>query len=194
LYSPGNKRDRQYGSISEIRQDHLKRYFFAAEVLKEGRVLDAACGCGYGSWILHNARNDVTAVDIEPEAIAYGQRYYQGPAYICQSAEDTKGEWDAFVTFETLEHLASPEILLGNVKAQTLIASVPNENLNPFNPELFKEDKYPHRRHYTPEQFEALLKMGGYKVMEWFCQKDKVGDIHTGSDGIFLIAYCSRLP
>lgn len=192
MYSPGDKKDRQWGSIDKIRPDHLKRYFFAANIFQREKVLDAACGIGYGSWILHGAGNEVTAVDICQEAIDYGKRYYQGPTYICQRAEEVKGEWDAFVSFETLEHLDSPGTLLRNVKAKALLASVPNENLNPFNPETFKGDEYPHKRHYTPEQFEELLESAGWKVKELFCQKDKLGDIYTGPDGIFTIAYATR--
>jgi len=177
---------RQYGPIHSIRRDHLQRYFFAAERLKGKRVLDLACGCGYGSWLLHEAGNEVTGVDIEPEAIAYAKKHYQGPSYLCQAGEETKGEWDALVTFETLEHLDKPEAVLA-IQAPLVIASVPNEERFPFRAEKFSGDKYPHKRHYTPMEFDLLLNEAGYGVTERWCQKDKHGDVVEGTDGMFLI-------
>jgi len=183
---------RQCGPIKSIRRDHTQRYQFAAERLKGKRVLDLACGCGYGSWILHQSGNEVTGVDIEPEAIAYAKEHYQGPTYICQAGEETKGSWDVLVSFETLEHLERPQDVLA-IGAKTLIASVPNEERYPFKAENFSGDKYPHQRHYTPEEFQKLLESAGYQVVEWFCQKDKKGDIVPGSDGMFLLAIGQRL-
>lgn len=184
---------RQYGSIDQIRRDHVQRYLFAANRIPRGsRVLDLACGCGYGSWIMHGAGLEVTGADIEDEAIAYAKRHYQGPAYLCQKAEDIEGSWDALVSFETLEHLENPSVVLGAVRAPLVLASVPNEDLYPFSVERFAGDKYPHKRHYTPGQFAELLRSCGVTEIEWFCQKDKFGDVVPGTDGIFLIAVGKR--
>lgn len=186
-YEHSNKRDRQYGPMEQIRPDHLKRYILATKYLQKMKVLDLACGCGYGSWLLHGAGNEVTGVDIEPEAIAYAEKHYQGPTYLCQPGEETQGEWDALVTFETLEHLDHPETILA-IEAPIVIASVPNEERNPFKAEKFAGDKYPHKRHYTPKQFEALLNDSGIQVVEWFCQQNKLGEIVPGTEGMFIIA------
>lgn len=179
---------RQYGSIEEIRPDHVKRYLFAASLIPKGStVLDIACGCGYGSWILHKAGLEVTGVDISGEAISYAEKNYQGPKYICADALEVKGNWDAIVTFETLEHLDRPEILLANLKGKGLVASVPNEEVMPFRAEHFAGDAYPHRRHYTPKEFDELLESTGHKVLRRYSQKDKRGEIEEGTDGMFLI-------
>lgn len=181
-------RTRQYGSIEQIRRDHVQRYIFAAKRLSGKRsILDLACGCGYGSWLLQATGAKITGVDISHEAISYAEKHYPGPAYLCQRGEDTKGEWEALVSFETLEHLDNPETVL-SIKAPLVIASVPNEERYPFSAEKFAGDAYPHKRHYTPGEFQALLESSGYQVAEWFCQKDKFGDIVPGTDGIFLIA------
>jgi predicted RNA methylase len=184
---------RQYGSLEQIRRDHVKRYLFAADRLRGKRVLDLACGCGYGSWILHGAGNEVTGADIEAEAIAYAKKNYQGPTYLCQAAEETKGEYDALVTFETLEHLDDPSIVLKAVQAPLVIASVPNEERYPFSVERFAGDAYPHKRHYTPKQFDELLESAGFKIRERFCQPSKhEGDLQEGTDGLFLIYVANR--
>jgi 2-polyprenyl-3-methyl-5-hydroxy-6-metoxy-1,4-benzoquinol methylase len=185
---------RQYGrTVSEIRPDHVKRYELAARYAS-GRVLDAACGCGYGSSILRGAAREVLGLDIEPEAIEWAKRYYPGD-YVLGKIEDEPwtGSFETVVSFETLEHLKDPRVALNAFRRActgSLIASVPNELRFPFSAEKFAGDKYPHQRHYTPEQFEELLDSCGFAVMEYFCQKDKRGEIHGGVDGMFLVVIC----
>ena len=183
---------RQYApTIDGIRPDHVARYQFASEVIpKNTYTLDLACGCGYGSWLMEKAGLFVTGVDIEPEAIAYAQRHYKGPTYLCKEAADVKGKWGALVSFETIEHLKNPAQLFQGIEARRLICSVPNEDLYPFSADTFKSDKYPHLRHYTPSQLEAFLESVGYGVESWHCQKDKRSPVTEGKDGMFLIAVC----
>jgi hypothetical protein len=52
-----------------------------------------------------------------------------------------------------------------------------------FDPEKFKDDPYPHLKHYTPEEFEELLDKANFSVISKFCQKDKKGEITLGTDG-----------
>lgn len=189
MYEHSDKRDRQYGTLDQIRSDHIRRYMLAASLIPAGqRVLDLACGCGYGSWLMHAAGLNVMGIDVSEEAIDYAMRNYPGPHYLRESAENVKAEVDALVTFETLEHIQDPAALLRNVRAKILIASVPNEDVMPFRKEKFAEDAYPHLRHYTPAEFESLLSEGGYKVDRMCCQKDKHGMIIDGTEGMFLIA------
>lgn len=185
---------RTYGTLSEISDHHLKRYEFAITKIPKGsKVLDAACGCGYGSYLLHQAGFGVTGVDISDEAIRYAETFYAGPKFVCKDAYEIDGDWDALVSIETLEHLARPRDLLEAVRAPLLIASVPNENAYPFDPELFKGDAYPHQRHYTPEQFEDLLGSCGYRVKERFHQQNKMEcDVIPGTVGRFLVYCCER--
>jgi SAM-dependent methyltransferase len=186
---------RQWGkSLDEIRPDHVKRYQLAAQKIKpKGFVLDIACGCGYGSKLLHGLGFNVTGVDISEEAINYAREHHNGPNFIQGMAEDDYGPFDAVVSFETLEHLKDPLLALKNFEAPFLWASVPNEEKYPFSVERFKNDEYPHQRHYTPKQFDDLLREGGYEVFERYTQKDKQGDITRGTDGMFLIYGCRQV-
>jgi len=170
----------------------VKRYELAAKYAS-GRVLDAACGCGYGTSIL--SRNAVAVgIDYSPSAIDWAETYYPGPEYIRGKIEDEpwSGKFEAVISLETLEHLPKPSIALQAFRraGKVLIASVPNEELYPFRKENFSQDDSPHFRHYTPVQFQELLEGSGSKVSEKFCQKDKKGDIHGGTDGMFLIYVC----
>ncbi len=142
---------------------------------------------------MHGHGLEVTGADIEDEAISYAKKYYQGPTYLIQKAEEIAGSWDALVSFETLEHLEDPSVVLRAVRAPLVIASVPNEEMYPFSAEKFAEDKYPHKRHYTPKEFEGLLGECGIRVAEWYCQPDKnTGEIVPGTSGLFLIAVGMR--
>src|SRR5205823_2374054 len=55
---------------------HLKRYEFARPLCVGKRVLDAACGVGYGSFALAESAAGVVGADIDPEAIAYAREHY----------------------------------------------------------------------------------------------------------------------
>ena len=182
-------------SLEEVRPDHLERYLFAGTRLK-GRVLDAACGCGYGTHILKKAGCDVTGVDIDPTAIEFAERHWEGAKYACLdlNSQTPHEAFDAVVSFETLEHLVNPGIALkGFWKiAPMLICSVPNELLYPFRPETFKRDLYPHQRHYMPHQFSKILEDAGWGVEERHCQENKSAEVKPGIDGMFLIYVCKR--
>jgi ubiquinone/menaquinone biosynthesis C-methylase UbiE len=61
---------------------HLARYEFAARVARPGRLLDLACGVGYGTQ--HLLANDpalgpAVGVDVAPDAVAYATAHYGGP-------------------------------------------------------------------------------------------------------------------
>jgi 2-polyprenyl-3-methyl-5-hydroxy-6-metoxy-1,4-benzoquinol methylase len=189
--------DRQVNpTIKGIRPDHTYRYFWARDRALSP-VLDAACGVGYGSRIMADAGKDVVAVDIEPLAIQYGQRHYAHPHIHWITANLLDEPWGAeqfntVVSFETLEHLEWPDLALGSfhdalLDGGRLLVSVPNEERMPFKAENFTKDTYPHRRHYTPEQFEKLLTDNGFEVTYRGSQPSKESAVHDGTHGLFLV-------
>lgn len=115
---------------------HLERYQFAAQHAQGTSILDMACGCGYGTFLLaqQHPEKQVTGVDLDPEAIAYAQQHYQSDnlQFICANAEQFSAlqPFDTIVSLETIEHLPCPVTLASNqVKLLSasgrLIASVP---------------------------------------------------------------------
>jgi 2-polyprenyl-3-methyl-5-hydroxy-6-metoxy-1,4-benzoquinol methylase len=97
-----------------ILQIHLRRYETAARYAKGKRVLDIACGVGYGSKRLQLAgATSVVGVDLSQETLAEARKNHQIPGlqFVCANAETF--EWpepfDLIVSFETLEHLPHPE-------------------------------------------------------------------------------------
>ena len=56
--------------------EHWHRYAAVAPLAQGRRVLDAACGEGYGSYLLSKSAASVIGVDVSPDAVAHaGQRY-----------------------------------------------------------------------------------------------------------------------
>src|SRR5713226_3208504 len=100
--------------------NHIRRYMFAAEKLKQFgkcRVLDVACGVGYGAKFLASECGcEVIAVDRDPGALELANSRFSHPAVSfvvddCHTLEKCgcEEEFDAIVSFETIEHLVEPE-------------------------------------------------------------------------------------
>jgi SAM-dependent methyltransferase len=136
---------------------HLARYEFAARHARPGRVLDMACGVGYGTRLLADrisGAREVVGVDRSPEAVQYAAERYGRPgvrfaAGDALAFEDPLG-FDSVVSLETVEHVADPERLLDRLVAALrpggiLVASVPttpSADVNPHHLHDFSERSF----------------------------------------------------
>lgn len=181
-------------TVDGIRRDHVARYEWAASRLhKNSKIVDIACGVGYGSNILAKAGLEVVGMDIDAEAVAYARKHYAHPRARFQvqdgSAPAELGKFDVAITFETIEHIEDPRPLLRSLRAAapTLLASVPNEDVFPYGNGIAY-----HFRHYTPGEFEALLNETGWDVVEWYGQETAESEVEKGVMGRTIIAACIR--
>ena len=92
-----------------IRLEHLHRYLLARELSKGQRVLDIACGEGYGSDLLAEVAEYVVGVDIAPDVVRHARVRYRRPnlafaAGDCVAIPLAGQSIDVVVSFETLEH------------------------------------------------------------------------------------------
>ena len=183
-------------SMADIRPDHLARYEAAKHWLKSngatGHILDAGCGVGYGSTLLAGAVTAVTAVDASLEAKALHEEHFarENVTFINANLFEAplQKAYDAVVSFEFLEHIHEAEeaVKLFGRLSRVLICSTPNEIVRPHKMEPVNPF---HVRHYTPEEFEALLSMGGFEVKGRFNQRDGADtQLRPGWDGKFMIA------
>lgn len=106
----------------EIWYEHYHRYALAARWCAGARTLDAACGEGYGSAMLASSAGSVEGVDVSAAAIEHASQRYGNLAGInfqvadCTALPYADDEFDRVVSFETLEHLAEHDRLLGEFR------------------------------------------------------------------------------
>jgi len=104
--------------VREIWYEHWARYAFAAGFARDKRVLDAACGEGFGSALLARAAREVTGLDVSAQAVAHAQARYGGIANLryvqgdCTQLDLADKSFDLVVSIETLEHVAAQEAMV----------------------------------------------------------------------------------
>jgi len=134
-------------------------------------------------------------MDIHAEAIYTAKEHYSGPEYVIGDIGNPPdlGMFRTVVSMETIEHLPDPLKALDwfrSICDGVLVCSVPNEEKYQFRADVFKDDEYPHLRHYTPTQFDELLWEAGWAPFDRQTQDSKVGDCRPGTDGLFLVYAC----
>ncbi len=116
---------------------HVARYQLAKSFIKNKRVLDIACGEGYGSALLKQwGAKEVVGVDISEGSILNARKNFssEGVIFICGNAEQMQSteKFDVIVSFETIEHISDPEAYLYSLKSVldergVVIISCPND-------------------------------------------------------------------
>lgn len=151
--------------VREIWYEHYHRYQFALPMARGLRVLDAACGEGYGSALLAREAASVLGLDVSADAVAHARARYGGSGVRFEQADVTalghltEASFDLIVSFETLEHLEAQETMLLGFRrllapGGVLLVSTPDKrnysDLTGFNNEH-------HVRELYRDEFEALL-------------------------------------
>lgn len=157
-----------------IERQHIMRYRFAARYIQAtSRLLDVACGGGYGSHFLAGMAQagTVFALDHCPRALAYAQAHYYRPNIkFCLgnalALPFPTGFFDMVVSFETIEHLPDGRRFLAEVRRVLkpggfFVCSTPNAAHS------FHQDY--HLKEYYPEEFFALVEEA-FPWVERYCQ------------------------
>jgi SAM-dependent methyltransferase len=145
---------------------HLAVYEWIAERVAGSRVLDMACGEGYGSYALRTTAASVVGVDGNPEAHEHARLRYTRPGLSFEwGAVETYGEpgsFDAVVFLQTIEHVADPAAVLAHFRSLlspggVAYVSTPNV-LTLAPPGAAKSDNPWHLREYRAEEFASLCR------------------------------------
>jgi len=141
---------------------HLVVYEWIAERVRGRRVVDMACGEGYGSDVLAGTAASVVGVDANPEAHEHARLRYrrQNLRFERDLVETFSEPCDAVVFLQTIEHVQDPGAILEHFKSMlapggTVYVSTPNL-LTLAPPGAEKSDNPWHVREYRAAEFRAL--------------------------------------
>jgi 2-polyprenyl-3-methyl-5-hydroxy-6-metoxy-1,4-benzoquinol methylase len=151
----------------------FRHYETAARYVKGKRVLDIACGSGYGSQMLRLAgASSVLGVDVCADTVQYAREHYQisGIEFICADAEQFQSSerFDVIVSYETIEHLHYPLRFLENihkllVPGGDFLLSMPLGETRHFDPY--------HLHAFSQQQVFTLLKTTGFLIDTYRCDE-----------------------
>ncbi len=143
---------------------HLVVYEWIAQRVVGERVLDMACGEGYGSDVLASRAAAVVGLDGNPEAHEHARlRYQRTNLRFERGTVETFGEpgsYDAVVFLQTIEHVQDPAAVLAHLRGLlapggVLYVSTPNV-LTLAPPGAVKSDNPWHVKEYRAHEFRQL--------------------------------------
>lgn len=146
-------------SPKRIEDDHVQRYRFAMQYVRGRRVLDIACGTGYGASLLGNAGATlVDGVDISDDVLAYAKSHYATKSIHFSMGDictfKSREPYEVITCFETIEHVRDYELALTNLRSLLktgglLLISSPNRIVT--SPQAASVDDKPKNRHHIRE-------------------------------------------
>ena len=158
--------------------EHWHRYSVMLRAARGRRVLDAACGEGYGSWLLADSATEVIGIDVDATAIEHAvARYAMHPnlRYIqasCTALPLATGSLDLIVSFETIEHLDAQEAMLSEFRrvlapSGALVLSSPNKAI--YSEETGYANEF-HVRELTRDELATML-LAHFPQQAWYGQR-----------------------
>jgi SAM-dependent methyltransferase len=141
---------------------HLAVYEWIAERTWGRRVVDLACGEGYGSAVLARTAASVVGVDANPEAFEHARLKYTTDRVTFERdlIETWTGDVDCVVFLQTIEHVQDPDAVLAHVRGligPSGVAFVSTPNLLTLaGPDAEKSGNPWHIKEYRAEEFREL--------------------------------------
>ncbi len=143
---------------------HLAVYEWIAARVTGRRVIDMACGEGYGSDLLARTAASVVGLEANPQAYEHARLRYRAPN-LCfeRGVVEGYGEsnaYDAIVFLQTIEHVHDPGAVLEHFRsilAPGGVAYVSTPNVLTLAPPGATKSGNPwHLKEYRPEEFTEL--------------------------------------
>ena len=157
--------------------EHWHRYAVVAPLVAGKRVLDAACGEGYGSYLLAQSAQAVDGIDLSAEAVAHAAQRYAKDNLTFRAGSVTAlplpdASVDVVVSFETIEHLTPQREMLAEFRRVlrpdgVLAISSPNRPV--YNEGGGVANHY-HVRELDRTELAALL-TPGFPQQAWYAQR-----------------------
>jgi SAM-dependent methyltransferase len=141
---------------------HLVVYRWIASRVGGRRVVDLACGEGYGSAELARTAASVVGVDANPDAFEHARLKYSGPklSFERNMIELWDGDVDCVVFLQTIEHVQDPDAVLARLRdliGPGGVAYVSTPNVLTLAPAGAERSGNPwHVREYQPGEYREL--------------------------------------
>ncbi|MGE0800689.1 MAG: glycoside hydrolase family 99-like domain-containing protein [Lautropia sp.] len=174
--------------VGDIELEHIHRYLLAEALVADRRVLDIACGEGYGSNILRRSAASVVGVDIDEAAVmhargAYAQDGLEFQVGSCAAIPLGDASVDVVVSFETIEHHDAHEAMMREIRrvlapGGLLVISSPDKREYSDVPRF--KNQY-HVRELYAEEFGELLGRH-FRHSRIYCQKVLYGSVIAARD------------
>lgn len=165
LAAIANRGERMVPEVSDGRTfwEHIYRYAFACRRVQGKRVLDVACGEGYGAAALLRAgASSVIGIDINERVCMHARARYDLDARVgtAENLPLADHSVDVIVSFETIEHVPSPSRFLDEcgrvlIPGGSLVVSTPNKEV--YSAPGAKANPY-HCSEMTEDEFVATLR------------------------------------
>jgi 2-polyprenyl-3-methyl-5-hydroxy-6-metoxy-1,4-benzoquinol methylase len=160
---------------------HLAVYEWIGARAAGLRMLDMACGEGYGSEVLSRSAASVVGVDANPEAHEHARlRYRRQNLRFERGLVQTYGErgsFDAVVFLQTIEHVHDPVAVLEHFRwtmATGAVAYISTPNLLTLAPRGAQKSANPwHLKEYRAQEFTELCRSA-------FDNVELLGVFHAG--------------
>jgi SAM-dependent methyltransferase len=126
------------------------------------KVVDLACGEGYGSAVLARTAASVVGVDANPDAFEHARLKYSGGnlEFERDMIETWSGDVDCVVFLQTIEHVQDPDAVLARLRdlvGPRGVVYVSTPNVLTLAPKGAERSGNPwHVREYRPEEYRAL--------------------------------------
>lgn len=185
--------------------EHYQRYNAVLNIVKGKKVLDAACGAGYGTALMASVAEEVTGIDISSEAISFANHRYSdisNARYLEASIAElpfSDNTFDVIVSFETIEHVNEDlqNKFLKEIKRclkddGILIISSPDKRTYSDLPDFHNEF---HVKEFYFDEFDAFLHRE-FKYVEHYLQgkHDLSGEmLYPAKDDTFSLRVLNKL-
>jgi SAM-dependent methyltransferase len=143
---------------------HLIVYEWIAQQLRGLRVIDMACGEGYGTEVLARVATSAVGVDANPEAHEHARLRYGRPnlRYVRDLIDSFAEDADAVVFLQTIEHLEDPGAALDHFRSlvgEQGVLYVSTPNVLTLAPKGAPRSGNPwHVHEYRADEFEGLCR------------------------------------
>tara|TARA_R100001460_G_scaffold24806_1_gene49802 strand:+ start:1945 stop:2553 length:609 start_codon:yes stop_codon:yes gene_type:complete len=173
-----NKNELDKIELDILNRRHIERYAMLRQYCS-GVILDASCGCGYGTNIISKNPdvNKIIGIDIDLQSIEWAKNNFENSKTFFKTLdiknikdinaikeflnnkELNNNYIDVLISLETIEHLKNPEILnemAENLNIKTLFISYPSKKTTHYN--------HFHFHDFIDDDIELIFK--NYKVTD----------------------------